>query len=76
MNADTGLKIKDLCDMMHISYKTAWDIVQSGAIKFSRIGRLIIIRPEAVRDYMIREGRHRQWSHWYSSRVSSHTKKN
>jgi len=46
------IEIKDLCLILHIGRKTAYHLLQSGAIPFRRIGRNYKIRKDAVIQYL------------------------
>lgn len=43
---------KDLCDILSISKKTAYQLLQSGEIPSRRIGRVYKIRKTAVINYL------------------------
>lgn len=46
------LEIKDICSILRIGRKTAYQLLNSGAIPYRRIGRNYKIRKDAVIHYL------------------------
>ncbi len=46
------LDVKDLCEILRISRKTAYQLLRSGAIPYRKIGRNYKIRKDMVTKYL------------------------
>lgn len=46
------LEVKDICSILRIGRKTAYQLLQSGSIPYRRIGRNYKIRKDAVIHYL------------------------
>ena len=46
------LEVKDICSILRIGRKTAYQLLNSGKIPYRRIGRINKIRKDAVIDYL------------------------
>ncbi len=46
------LEVKDICSILRIGRKTAYQLLNSGKIPHRRIGRIYKIRKDAVIDYL------------------------
>lgn len=46
------LEVKDICSILRIGRKTAYQLLNSGKIPYRRIGRNYKIRKDAVIDYL------------------------
>ena len=51
-NYDDILEVKDLCNLFHISKKSAYQLLQSAQLPYKRIGRIYKISKAAVIKYL------------------------
>lgn len=47
------VNIQDVCQMLHISKRTAYSLIQSGQLPAKRIGRIYRIRKADVSQFMV-----------------------
>ena len=46
------IDINDLCEILHIGRKSAYQLLKHGEIPYKRIGRIYRIRKDAVIEYL------------------------
>lgn len=56
-NLEDIITVEDLCDILHIGYNAAYDLLNSGQIKAFKIGRIWKISKAAVEDFIRTQSR-------------------